>query len=365
MTPRRATRLRPPGPRPGGASLASYEADRLGYLLALRDEYGDLVSFDTNTTVVNDAEMAKGLLEDHASFVIPGTFLNRRRTLGAASVVDPARQLLNAGLRPAALGPLEALCRDHVADAFANESRSSFLDPLPVLEGAMSGAIARFYFGDAGTRVRDLVKELLDALSDVFGNPFSLPSYVPTPVNVRVRRAHAALQSEVLPLIHFYCAAKDQSALAVYASRVANAAHAAGHTARRTADLLIGSLLASQRIPAAGAAWTLMHIAGMSPSVVDEVRASNVLLRGVVLESLRLHPPTWLIHRAAAGPVTVGGYAFKRGHNFLVSPYVLHRSSRTFEHAETFRPEPRGHSATSITSPSGGSSAGSANDTSG
>ena len=112
----------------------------------------------------------------------------------------------------------------------------------------------------------------------------------------------------------------------------------AGEPLTRVADLLIGSLLAAQRVPAAGAGWLLMLVADRvewQQRAAQEERSA----RAVVAEALRLYPPTWIIMRAATRPVELGGYRFEAGHQFLVSPYVLHRDPRLFPDPEDFRPE--------------------------
>jgi cytochrome P450 len=67
--------------------------------------------------------------------------------------------------------------------------------------------------------------------------------------------------------------------------------------------------------------------------------SSRGLVERVVLESLRLYPPTWLLVRTAAKSVSVAGYDFPAGHHFMVSPYVLHRNPTTFPDPEAFWPD--------------------------
>ena len=87
-------------------------------------------------------------------------------------------------------------------------------------------------------------------------------------------------------------------------------------------------------VAAAGAAWTLMHLGpALLPPAADE---RSIL--PVVLESLRLHPPTWLIRRVCVRAVELGGYRFEAGHTFLISPYVIHRDDAVFADPEHFDP---------------------------
>ena len=114
------------------------------------------------------------------------------------------------------------------------------------------------------------------------------------------------------------------------------------------ADMLIGSLLASHRVPAAAAAWTLMLLADhpeMQRSIADQVRTEpgtpprSTLTRAVVLEALRLYPATWLLARYAPTTFQLGGHEFPPRHHFLMSPYVIHRDPDVFPEPLTFRPE--------------------------
>ncbi|ARI77169.1 cytochrome P450 [Halobacillus mangrovi] len=59
----------------------------------------------------------------------------------------------------------------------------------------------------------------------------------------------------------------------------------------------------------------------------------------VLLESLRLYPPAWLIGRLAIKEVMIGEYQFKRGQTVMISPYIMQRNSRYFEEPERFNPE--------------------------
>ncbi|MDF2627784.1 MAG: cytochrome, partial [Symbiobacteriaceae bacterium] len=59
----------------------------------------------------------------------------------------------------------------------------------------------------------------------------------------------------------------------------------------------------------------------------------------VINESMRLYPPAWIMSRKATAPVTVGGYDFPAGTEFLFSQWVMHRSERWFDDPLAFRPE--------------------------
>jgi cytochrome P450 len=65
------------------------------------------------------------------------------------------------------------------------------------------------------------------------------------------------------------------------------------------------------------------ELAGRVPGLADVNRLSYT--RAVVLESLRLFPPVWVLPRTALHPDTVCGFAVPAGTEILISPYLIHR----------------------------------------
>lgn len=332
---------RPPGPRGDrwSGSLLAFESDRLAFLSAARDEYGGLVTFDARTTIVNDLGLARTALDSRAGFEIVGSFLNRPVPAAERVERDDLRRHLNAGLRRSVVGHLATTTAATTRAAVEHTRREQgpVFDPLPMLERTFSSLIAEFYVGpESADQVRDAVTGLLDALGAIFGNPFALPAHWPTRANLRVRRRYRSVRRVLDPLVS--ARALDHQQGDDFAGAVTRSATAEGHPSERICDLLIGSLLAAQRVPAAAASWTLMELA-RSPGWSVEVRADRSLLPAVVSEAMRLHPPTWLLRRVATREVELAGYAFPTGHNFLVSPYVIHRDARLFDDPTAFRPD--------------------------
>ena len=333
---------RPAGP-PGPAgerwvgNLAAYETDRLGFLLRSRDEFGDLVAFDRRTAIVHGPELVAQVLKDRdGRFEISENFLQQRLSTAAVDDIFRTRSLLNPRLRPSALGAVAGQVGDLVRERFAADVAAGVdFDPVPALEDVIASAVATHFFGAGGRDLPGLTGALLDALAGVIGNPWALPASFPTPTRRRIRRRHLLLRSRVVDLLRERDAAParhDDLATQVLAARPA------GEPLTRIADLLIGSLLAAQRVPAAGASWLLMLVAHR-PEWQERAACDETSARAVVAEALRLYPPTWIIMRSATRPVELAGYHFEAGHQFLISPYVLHRDPRVFPDPEDFRPE--------------------------
>jgi len=59
----------------------------------------------------------------------------------------------------------------------------------------------------------------------------------------------------------------------------------------------------------------------------------------IVLESMRLYPPAYVIGREATADCAIGGYAVPRGTTLLMPQWVVQRDSRFFDEPEKFKPQ--------------------------
>jgi cytochrome P450 len=79
------------------------------------------------------------------------------------------------------------------------------------------------------------------------------------------------------------------------------------------------------------------ELGGRTPELEDVTRLSYT--RGVVLESLRLFPPVWVLPRTAIRADAVCGFAVPAGTEVLISPYLIHRRPDIWPDPESFSPE--------------------------
>lgn len=76
------------------------------------------------------------------------------------------------------------------------------------------------------------------------------------------------------------------------------------------------------------------------PSLTDHHDLDKLpLTRAVVLESMRLYPPAWLIGRELTAPTTFAGREFKTGAQLLIPIWLLHRDPRWFPEPTRFHPD--------------------------
>jgi len=100
---------------------------------------------------------------------------------------------------------------------------------------------------------------------------------------------------------------------------------------------LLSSIMTTGHVLSA-ACWHLAH----HESAQQELHHALVKEMGheafdrVILESLRLCPPVWMIGREATGEVTICSKSFSAGTLFLICPWLMHRIS--FEQGDAFLP---------------------------
>ncbi|KAG2496159.1 hypothetical protein HYH03_005761 [Edaphochlamys debaryana] len=128
-----------------------------------------------------------------------------------------------------------------------------------------------------------------------------------------------------------------------------------GMTDRALRDELMTLLVAGQETSAILLGWASALLAAhpeVQQAVVEEVLAvcgrtdvpdaqsvrQMPYLESVVLETLRLYSPAYMVGRCARVDAALGPYSLPAGTTVLVSPYVMHRDPDVWEEPEAFKP---------------------------
>lgn len=208
----------------------------------------------------------------------------------------------------------------------------------------------------AETAIADL--ELL--LTGLYGRMF-LPSAVgrmPLPANRRFARAVQRLRTVSESIIR---ERRDRPAdqgdllsMLLTAHDDPEAAQYAPMTDREISDQVVGFFLAGAETTANSLAWAL-SLLGRHPEierdVADEARtvvgdgpvryehvARLTFTRQVIIETLRMYSPAWLLTRRVTEDAELGGHRIPRGATVIVSPYLIHRRPDLFPHPDVFDP---------------------------
>jgi cytochrome P450 len=188
------------------------------------------------------------------------------------------------------------------------------------------------------------------------GGFIHLPPRVPTPRNLRFKRALADLDSVVYGIIDQRIGRNDAGDdLLGMLLEARDEQTGEAMTRVQLRDEVATILLAGHETTANALSWTWYLLAqdkrvqnklheeldntlrGRAPVFADLVELSYT--RAVFEEALRLYPPAWAISRRPVEDDVVGGYRIPAGSTVLLSPYVTHRNPRFWANPGAFDPE--------------------------
>ncbi|MBA4186505.1 MAG: cytochrome P450 [Planctomycetaceae bacterium] len=362
----------PPGPK--GTFLAGcireFSRDRLAFLHNVARDYGDLACFrfgPRRVFLASHPDLIEQVLVTDAKHYIKhfgaraympvlgnglvtseGEFWLRQRRLSQPAFLKN---------RVLTYAPVMAeLARDMLTRWQPGES----VDVYYHFSDLTSAIALKTLFGqdNPGDR-KEFLNQLHHAfalLSDRFRNLVKFPFWIPTPRNVRTKRAVAYLHKVVDgfiaagrarsepgdDLLSRLVAARDEDGTRMTEVQLRDEAmtlYLAGHeTSALTLTwswyLLANNLEAEQKL---ADEWSRV-LGGRSPSPED---LSNLpYTDAVIAESMRLYPPAYLIGREATTELELGGYRIRRGDTIFMSQWSSHRDPRYFgPDPEAFRPE--------------------------
>lgn len=183
-----------------------------------------------------------------------------------------------------------------------------------------------------------------------------VPRSVPTPRNVRFKRALRLLDDTVYGIVNARRASGAETTDMLgrlLSARDPDTGEAMSD--RQLRDEVMTLFVAGHETPANCLAWTL-HLLTQHPTIAEQVRVELAevlggreptpedlpkleLLERVFKESLRIYPPGWVIVRTPYEDDVLGGFAVPRGAPLLISQYVVHRSPKYWERPEVFDPD--------------------------
>jgi cytochrome P450 len=217
-------------------------------------------------------------------------------------------------------------------------------------------------FGEAcPDRILKLIREALPLFTrttairalDVTG----IYSLLPTRANRRVNKVLDELDEYLYEMIDERIRSRGTTT-DLLSALVNSADPQTGRTFTRSEvrDQAITILLASTETTATAIAWACYELSRhprISAACRDEVadfakdsaldqieigRDDLPLLKSVLLESLRMYPPTYLLSRQVVEPTRLGRYDIPVGATILYSHYGIQRDERLFSHADEFDP---------------------------
>ena len=185
---------------------------------------------------------------------------------------------------------------------------------------------------------------------------FLIPPVIPMPATLKYRAGVKEMDKFILNLIRERRSGQvDQGDLLSMFLQVRDENDGSPMSDRQLRDELITLILAGHETTANALTWTWMLLAqhpkveqqlwaeldqvlgGRSPAMEDISKLPYT--QWVLKESMRLYPPVVLLARSLTQDYDLDGYLIPKNTTTLCSPWVVHRSDRTFSDPLAFNPE--------------------------
>lgn len=348
--------------------------DPLGMMERMQRDYGDVVRLRVGPIAyytLFHPEHIKHVLQDNNRNYVKGPIVGRAKVLIGEGLFSSEGDLWRCQRRLAQ----PAFHRQRIG-AFADTMTACGHDMLDSWHGmAATGAsfdlmaetsrvtlriVGKTLFsldlsGDAAT-VGDAFLIALDYLVYRAFNLVAAPVRVPTPRNLRFRRALRVLDDVVMRIIDTRRRTGDDPGdllSMLLAARDEDTGK--GMSDRQLRDEIMTFVLAGHETTAVTLGWT-WYLLGRHPEIEERLRdevqraiggrtpgfedlPALRYVRMVVEEALRLYPPLWAFGRQAVGEDRIDGYRIKAGTPVNLSPWVTHRHPGFWEEPERFDPE--------------------------
>jgi cytochrome P450 len=231
-------------------------------------------------------------------------------------------------------------------------------DILPEMMRLALQIVGETLFGtdltDEAERVGSSLATMMDEFVSRLGLLFLVPERLPTPGNLRLRRARRQLVATMDGVVaRRRASGEDRGDLLGLLLRAANGAGAAADQQIRNQAMTF--FLAGHETTALALTWT-WYLLSQHPAVEANLLAElDAVLGGhpptpadlprlvytewIVKEALRLYPPIWAMGRIALDDANLGGHPISRGTVILLSQWAMHRDPRWFDAPERFDPD--------------------------
>lgn len=185
---------------------------------------------------------------------------------------------------------------------------------------------------------------------------FLVPASAPLPANLRVRAAVQQLDALIYRIINERrLSGEDHGDLLSMLLHAQDEDDGSQMSDTQLRDEVFTLMLAGHETTALALSWAwyllaqnpvveirlyeeLQHVLdGRIPTMDDLPNLKYT--ETVILETMRLYPPSWLIGREALEPFMLGSYDVPMGTTLFMSQWVTHRNPQYFEQPKEFRPE--------------------------
>jgi len=350
--------------------LPQFRRDRLSFLCEVAAKFGDVATFrlgPRRIVLINHPDLIEEVLltrsrqfRKHFGYRLlepiigkglltsEGDFWLRQRRLSQPAFL---RERINSYAEIMA-----SLAERHVADWRDGME----LDIAEEMSRLTRSIAAQTLLGVAAESTEKDVADSLELAMSTFNDRFNAfmpwPLFVPTGTNRRLKQAMRQFDRAIYAIIsQRRNSAEPTNDLLSMLLHARDEDSKGQMTDQQLRDEVITLYLAGQETTALALAW-LWYETARRPDIAERLHAeAAAVLQGrratvddlsrmpygeaLILETMRLYPPAYLIGREALEDVDIGGYRIRKGWSVFIAQWVTQRDPRWFDDPLDFRPE--------------------------
>jgi cytochrome P450 len=351
-------------------NLPEFRRDRLDFLVRCARDFGDMVKIrlaHRRVFLVNHPDLIEEVVVTHSKHFIKHFALRLNPVLlGKGLLTSEAnfwlrqRRLIQPVFvrnRITQYGPAMVAATERVIGEWKQgESRDIHAEMMRLTLAVAAKTLFNAEVGADAQAVAQAMEVMQSHFLQRFNSLMPLPMWIPTPANLRARRAVKQLDAVLFRIIRERRESKaDQGDLLSLLLHARDEDDGAGMSDQQLRDEAMTLVLAGHETTALVLSWSwylmAQHpdaehrlwaeldqvLAGRTPTVDDWPRLKFTEM--IALEAMRLYPPAYVIGREAIADCVIGGYGVPRGTTVLMPQWVVQRDPRFFDEPERFRPE--------------------------
>lgn len=360
----------PPSP-PGSlllGHLGELQRDMLGFAQRCARELGDVVAWrmaHRRVYLISHPDLIEDILvTNNRNYIKDFSLRLYRPLIGNGLLTSEGDFWLRQRrlIQPAFLKPRLAAYGEVMA-GFTQRMLTHWHDGLTLdiheqmMELALHIAAKTLFDADIAANAHEVGEALEAALRSIDTRLlFHPPLWVPTPSNLRLKRAVARLDRIVYQMIEQRRASgKDHGDFLSILLHARDEDDGSRMTDQQLRDEAMTLFLAGHETTALALSWT-MYLLAQHPDVTARlVQELDTVLGGrlptaadvprlrvteqIVMEAMRLYPPAYGLARENLATCEIGGFHVPKGTTLYFLQWVVHRDPRFFDRPEAFLPE--------------------------
>jgi cytochrome P450 len=366
-----ANRLYPPGPRGHFllGNLPEFGRDLLGFFVECAGRYGDIVRVrlaGSTAYLLNHPDLMEEVLVGQNRNFIKHTFFWRhvRAIFGDGLLTSEGdfwrrqRRLAQPAFHRERIASYGKVMVDYSQGMLGQWRNGDIRDVhQDMMELTMKIVVKTLFNSEMADEVEEVgsaFEVVIQEIAKRFRRPFRIPDGIPTPGNLRYRRSVQRLDRLVYRIIEERSRSGRDAGDLLSLLLAARDEDGSRMNEKQIRDEVVTLFLAGHETTALTLSWTF-YLLSQNPAVDARLAAELAQALGersptvdelprlrfaemVVMESMRLYPPAYVVGREALADCTLGGYRVPAGTTVFMSPYLMHRDPRYFEDPQSFLP---------------------------